>query len=126
MMQSLERLEGHMAATAAQDREIVIARLGEHLASQPVILERTFDAPVDTGWRASTEVGQMKQWYFPQLESFKAETGFETEFNVAEGEKNFFARVSDQQIAFETDPEGRAMSLILRRAGRDMPAARLP
>jgi hypothetical protein len=44
----------------------------------------------------------------------------------AEGEKNFFARVSDQQIAFETDPEGRAMSLILRRAGRDMPAARLP
>ena len=41
----------------------------------------------------------------------------------AEGEKNFFARVADQQIAFETGPEGRATSLILRRAGRDMPAA---
>ncbi len=41
----------------------------------------------------------------------------------AEGEKNFFASVADQQIAFETGPEGRATSLNLRRAGRDMPAA---
>ncbi len=44
----------------------------------------------------------------------------------AEGEKNFFARVADQQIAFETGPAGIANSLILRRAGRDMPAVRLP
>jgi D-alanyl-D-alanine-carboxypeptidase/D-alanyl-D-alanine-endopeptidase len=41
----------------------------------------------------------------------------------AEGENNFFARVADNQIAFETGPEGRATSLILRRAGRGMPAA---
>jgi D-alanyl-D-alanine-carboxypeptidase/D-alanyl-D-alanine-endopeptidase len=44
----------------------------------------------------------------------------------AEGEKNFFARVADHQITFETGPEGRATSLILHRAGRDMPAPRLP
>jgi CubicO group peptidase (beta-lactamase class C family) len=44
----------------------------------------------------------------------------------AEGEKNFFARVADHQIAFETGPEGRATSLILHRAGRDVPAPRLP
>jgi len=43
----------------------------------------------------------------------------------AEGEKNFFARVADNQITFETGPDGRATSLILHRAGRDMPAARL-
>ena len=43
----------------------------------------------------------------------------------AEGEKNFFARVADNQFTFETGPEGRATSLILHRAGRDMPAARL-
>jgi CubicO group peptidase (beta-lactamase class C family) len=41
----------------------------------------------------------------------------------AEGEKNFFAKVTDQQIAFETGPDGRATSLIVRRAGRDMPPA---
>lgn len=43
----------------------------------------------------------------------------------AEGEKNFFARVSDQQIVFETGIEGRATSLTLHKGGRDMPAARL-
>jgi hypothetical protein len=44
---------------------------------------------------------------------------------LAEGEKNFFARVSDSQITFETGPDGRATSLILRKSERDMPAARL-
>jgi hypothetical protein len=44
----------------------------------------------------------------------------------AKGEKNFFARVSDSQIAFETGPEGRATSLILHQAGQThAPAARL-
>jgi len=41
----------------------------------------------------------------------------------AESEKTFFAKVSNNQIAFETGPDGLATSLILRRAGRDMPAA---
>lgn len=44
----------------------------------------------------------------------------------AEGEKTFFARVTDKQIAFETDPEGRVTSLILYQTGRrPLPAARL-
>ena len=42
-----------------------------------------------------------------------------------EGEKNFFARVSDSQMTFETGPGGRATSLILHKAGRDLPAPRL-
>jgi CubicO group peptidase (beta-lactamase class C family) len=41
----------------------------------------------------------------------------------AEGEKTFFARVADNQITFETGPDGRAKSLTLRRAGREMPTA---
>lgn len=44
----------------------------------------------------------------------------------AESEKTFFAKVANHQITFDTDPESRATSLILNRAGRDMPpAARL-
>lgn len=43
----------------------------------------------------------------------------------AESEKNFFAKVADNQITFETGPDGRATSLIVNKAGRDMPAARL-
>jgi serine-type D-Ala-D-Ala carboxypeptidase/endopeptidase len=44
----------------------------------------------------------------------------------AEGEKTFFAKVADNQLTFETGPDGRATGLILHRAGRDMTAARLP
>jgi hypothetical protein len=44
----------------------------------------------------------------------------------AEGEKSFFARVADHQFTFETGPEGRATTVILHRAGRDLPGTRLP
>jgi D-alanyl-D-alanine-carboxypeptidase/D-alanyl-D-alanine-endopeptidase len=45
----------------------------------------------------------------------------------AEGEKSFFARVTDKQIVFETGPGGLATSLILYQAGREpVPSARLP
>ena len=43
----------------------------------------------------------------------------------AEGEKKFFAKVGDHQITFVTGPDGRATSIILHKAGRDMAAARL-
>jgi len=49
--------------------------------------------------------------------------GFEL---FAEGEKNFFARVADHRFTFETGPEGQATSLILHKAGLDLPAHRLP
>jgi CubicO group peptidase (beta-lactamase class C family) len=42
----------------------------------------------------------------------------------AEDDRNFFAKVSDHRITFETGPEGRTMSLILHGAGRDIRAAR--
>jgi D-alanyl-D-alanine-carboxypeptidase/D-alanyl-D-alanine-endopeptidase len=44
----------------------------------------------------------------------------------AEGEKNFFNKVTGSQIVFETGPEGPATSLIMQRAGREpTPAPRL-
>jgi D-alanyl-D-alanine-carboxypeptidase/D-alanyl-D-alanine-endopeptidase len=44
----------------------------------------------------------------------------------AESETKFFAKVSDKQIAFETDAEGRAMGLVLYASGRQpMTAARV-
>ena len=43
----------------------------------------------------------------------------------AEGENAFFARVTDQNITFETGPDGRATGLIVHKAGRDMPGVRL-
>jgi len=55
----------------------------------PVVIERTFNAPVKKVWKAITDVDQMKQWYFPQLENFKAEKDFETQFNVHHEGKDY-------------------------------------
>jgi CubicO group peptidase (beta-lactamase class C family) len=42
-----------------------------------------------------------------------------------ESEKKFFLKVVDAQLTFETDEQGRAMSVTLHQGGRDMPAKRL-
>jgi len=49
--------------------------------AEAVVIERTFAAPVARVWKALTDVGEMKQWYF-DLKEFKPEVGFEFEFIV--------------------------------------------
>ena len=65
-----------------------LSRLGEQLAKTPVIIERTFNAPIETVWKAITNIDDMKQWYMPALESFKPEVGFETQFSIRHNEKD--------------------------------------
>ena len=45
----------------------------------PLIVERTYNAPIDTVWQAITDKDQMKQWYF-DLPEFRPEVGFEFSF----------------------------------------------
>src|SRR5688572_12420371 len=47
--------------------------------TKPVIIERTYNAPVEKVWLALTDKDQMKQWYF-DLAEFKPEVGFEFQF----------------------------------------------
>jgi uncharacterized protein YndB with AHSA1/START domain len=49
--------------------------------AEAVVIERTFNAPVERVWKALTDVEQMRQWYF-DLKKFKPEVGFEFEFVV--------------------------------------------
>jgi uncharacterized protein YndB with AHSA1/START domain len=49
--------------------------------AQAVVIERTYNAPVEKVWNALTNVDQMRQWYF-DLKEFKREVGFEFEFTV--------------------------------------------
>jgi uncharacterized protein YndB with AHSA1/START domain len=51
----------------------------EEMLTGVVVIERTFDAPVEKVWDAITNNEAMKQWYF-KLPEFKAEVGFEFEF----------------------------------------------
>src|SRR5262249_42397304 len=57
-------------------------RLGEYLEKAPVIVERTYSSPMETVWKAITEVDQMKQWYMSVIPAFEARVGFQTEFSV--------------------------------------------
>ncbi|MBV8732792.1 MAG: DUF3471 domain-containing protein, partial [Acidobacteriia bacterium] len=43
----------------------------------------------------------------------------------AEGEKDYFLKVTDAQVTFQTDASGRATSLTLHQLGRDVPAKRI-
>ena len=47
--------------------------------SEPIVIERTYNAPVEKVWAALTDNDQMKQWYF-NLAAFKPEVGFEFQF----------------------------------------------
>lgn len=52
------------------------------------IISRTFDAPIKKVWQAITDKNQMKEWYF-NLAEFKAETGFEFQFEAGKDEKKY-------------------------------------
>jgi uncharacterized protein YndB with AHSA1/START domain len=49
------------------------------MKTQPLIVERTYDAPITRVWEAITNNEQMKKWYF-DIESFKPEVGFRFQF----------------------------------------------
>jgi uncharacterized protein YndB with AHSA1/START domain len=50
-------------------------------AANAVLIERTFNAPVERVWKALTNVEEMRHWYF-DLKEFKPAVGFEFEFIV--------------------------------------------
>ncbi len=56
---------------------------------EAVIVEQTFQNSPEEVWMAITSLDQMQQWFFPNIESFKPEVGFETTFNVTVEDRNF-------------------------------------
>ena len=46
------------------------------MKTEPLVIERTFNAPVSKVWKAITDNNEMKKWYF-DLKEFKPEVGFE-------------------------------------------------
>jgi len=58
-------------------------------SENPVIVEQSFDLPSETVWKAITELDQMHKWYFENIPSFKAEVGFETQFDIQNEDRHF-------------------------------------
>jgi uncharacterized protein YndB with AHSA1/START domain len=62
---------------------LTLGRLAEHLErkTDPLVVERVFNAPIEKVWHAITDKDAMREWYF-ELAAFKPEVGFEFEFTV--------------------------------------------
>jgi uncharacterized protein YndB with AHSA1/START domain len=58
-------------------------------SDEPIIVEQTFSASVESVWNALTVIEQMRKWYFNNIPDFKPEVGFETQFNVQSDDRNF-------------------------------------
>lgn len=54
-----------------------------------VIVKEKFEKPKRDIWNAITVWDEMIQWYFSNLPDFKAEQGFQTEFEVKSEERTF-------------------------------------
>ena len=57
------------------------AKLDVVTKDEPLVVERTFDAPVSLVWKALTDKDDIKQWSF-DLREFAPEVGFEFQFDV--------------------------------------------
>lgn len=49
------------------------------MTQEPLVIERSYNAPVDQVWKAITDKEEMKEWYF-DVSDFKPEEGFEFSF----------------------------------------------
>lgn len=58
-------------------------------SSEPIVVEQTFQVSRETLWKAITDHEQMVKWFFDNIPDFKAEVGFQTQFDVQAGERNF-------------------------------------
>jgi uncharacterized protein YndB with AHSA1/START domain len=49
------------------------------MRKEPIVVERTYNAPAERIWKALTDKNKMKQWYF-DIADFKPQEGFEFRF----------------------------------------------
>ncbi len=56
--------------------------------NEPIIIERTYNAPATKVWKAISDKNEMKKWYF-DLAEFKTEIGFEFQFYGGPPEKQY-------------------------------------
>lgn len=68
--------------------ENIITTNDKGASKDPVVVERTLDAPVGRIWQAITDNVQMKQWYF-DLKEFRPEVGFEFRFYGGTEERKY-------------------------------------
>ena len=95
MVSFADRMLEGMEAGWTQSLERLMEQLGTK--HEPLVIERTFEAPVASVWKALTISEQMKQWYF-DIKDFKAEVGFEFQFDVQHEGMKYLHRCKITQV----------------------------
>jgi uncharacterized protein YndB with AHSA1/START domain len=58
------------------------------MTTEPFVIEKTYNVPIETVWQAITDRDKMEQWYF-KLDAFKPVVGFEFRFSGGSEEKSY-------------------------------------
>jgi uncharacterized protein YndB with AHSA1/START domain len=114
--------------------------------NKPIVIERTFDAPVDVIWQAITDKNEMKKWYF-DLAEFRPQVGFEFKFMAGDDNKQWLhlCKVTEVQpgkklsyswrydghpgnslVSFELFPQGDQTTVRLTHSGLETFPADIP
>ena len=56
---------------------------------EPIVVEQPFDNSTEEVWSAITELDEMREWFFDNIEEFEPKIGFKTSFTVQSGERTF-------------------------------------
>jgi uncharacterized protein YndB with AHSA1/START domain len=81
------------------------------MKAEPLVLERTLNAPVASVWDALTNNVKMKKWYF-DIEDFKPEIGFEFQFYGSKDDTRYLhlckitALVPEKRLSYTWKYEG--------------------
>src|SRR3984957_10154182 len=81
--------EAGMAQSLEKLAEFLLKNMStKNISTEPLVIERTFDAPIAKVWTALTNVDEIRRWYF-DLKEFKPHPDFEFQF-VVEHEGNTY------------------------------------
>jgi uncharacterized protein YndB with AHSA1/START domain len=113
------------------------AAAGSAAKDEPVVVERTFDAPLSLVWKALTDKEDIKQWSF-EIPEFAPKVGFEFQFYAGGDDEKYLHRckiteavpkrklaytwryegyAGDSLVTFELFPEGSKTRLKLTHEG---------
>jgi uncharacterized protein YndB with AHSA1/START domain len=108
--------------------------------TKPIVLEHAYPASAGRVWQSITDPALMRQWFFEQIESFRAEAGFYTEFDLFHNGRHFLHQwkvteavperllvcrwtfqgyPGDSSVAWELIPEGESTRLRLTVTGQE-------
>src|SRR4249920_1250147 len=66
----------------------VTSKKSKDMKNEPFVIERILNAPAKKVWKALTNTGDMKNWYF-DIASFKPEVGYEFQFSAGSENKEY-------------------------------------